>query len=96
MLAIASSDIKFEFKQLEEVRGQLQATVSSSVAAQKKMSSTLTTITQQAQGVQRLQSQRKMDTAQLECLRQELAEKKSNIGSLQEKVKLMIKCLMKR
>ena len=78
------------YLQLEELRGQLQATVSRSAVNQKKMSSTLTTMSQQSKDVQQLQSQHKTDAAQLESLRQELTEKKADMYSLQERVSTMI------
>lgn len=52
------------------------------------MTSTLTTMTQQARDVQQLQSQHKTDTVQLESLRQELTEKKTDMYSLQERVSM--------
>lgn len=52
------------------------------------MSSTLTTMSQQARDVQQLQNQHKTDAAQLESLRQELTEKKADIFSLQERVSI--------
>lgn len=52
------------------------------------MTSTLTTMTQQARDVQQLQSQHKTDTVQLESLRQELTEKKADMYSLQERVSM--------
>ena len=64
----------------------MQATISRSAVNQKKMSSTLTSMSQQARDVQQLQSQHKTDAAQLESLRQELTEKKADMYSLQERV----------
>ena len=72
-------------QQLEETRSELKAAVGRSVATHKKMSDTLT---QRDQDMQKLQRQHTVDEARLEGLQQELAQKKSDILSLQERVNI--------
>ena len=57
-----------------------------SAIAQTKLFGTLT---QRDQDMQKLQSQHKADTALLEQARQELAQKKSDLISLRDRVKLI-------